>query len=175
MTLAAFAHSNPRIFDWGIRLDRAPARAWIALQLVALAPVWIGMVQHLRGGSLASFVLLALALLAPFGWTRGRKPRTAPRLGWLALAAAGSLVASVLGSGIGSTSAWAPLAAGALAVLAVAAGLTALLPVRVATPCSTPALDRFFANRFVNRILHKAVFGVAMLMSLACSATAFWV
>ena len=35
---------------------------------------------------------------------------------------------------------------------------------------STPFLDRLFANRFVNRATHKAIFGCAMLFCLMWSA-----
>ncbi|HSV59345.1 MAG TPA: hypothetical protein VLJ19_10640 [Variovorax sp.] len=36
------------------------------------------------------------------------------------------------------------------------------------------AFDQLFANRFVNRITHKAVFGLAMLMCIAWSAANAW-
>ena len=52
MTLATLAHTHPRVIDWGIRLDRAPAAGWLALQAGALMPHWIWMVQRLRDGFL---------------------------------------------------------------------------------------------------------------------------
>ncbi|AMM24716.1 hypothetical protein [Variovorax sp. PAMC 28711] len=39
---------------------------------------------------------------------------------------------------------------------------------------SIPLFDRWFANRFVNRALHKAVFGGAMLMCLALATVSAW-
>ncbi|MGJ7509341.1 hypothetical protein [Variovorax sp. GT1P44] len=43
MTLARLACTHPRIIDWGIHLDRAPAAGWLALQAAAFTPVWTWM------------------------------------------------------------------------------------------------------------------------------------
>jgi exosortase/archaeosortase family protein len=132
MTLAALAHTHPRVIDWGIQLDRAPAAGWLALQAAALAPHWIWMVQRLRDGSDDPLGLLALAALAILTWTLRRELRPAPRLGWLAVAAFGTLAATLLRTGAGPLPSLPPLAAGLVGVLALASGLLAFLPKRVA-------------------------------------------
>lgn len=132
MALAALAHRHPRLVDWGIRIDRAPAAGWLALQFAALAPTWAWMVRRMRDGSDDPLGLLALAALAALAWQCRRELRAAPRLGWLALAGAGTLLATLLRTGAGPLPALPPLAAGLLAVLALACGLLAFLPRRVA-------------------------------------------
>ncbi|CAN7148500.1 exosortase Q [Variovorax sp. LjRoot290] len=132
MTLAQLAQTHPRVFDWGIQLDRAPAAAWLALQAAALTPTWLWMARRLRDGSDDPLGLLALAALAVLAWRLRHSLRAAPRLGWLALASAGTLAATLLRTGPGVMPALPPLAAGLIAVLAQAAGLLAFLPRRVA-------------------------------------------
>ena len=132
MTLAQLAQTHPRVFDWGIRLDRAPAAAWLALQAAALTPTWLWMAQRLRDGSDDPLGLLALSALVALAWTLRHSLRAAPRLGWLALAGAGTLAATLLRTGLGPLPALPPLAASLIAVLALAAGLLAFLPKRVA-------------------------------------------
>jgi exosortase/archaeosortase family protein len=132
MTLDQLARHHPRVFDWGIRLDRAPAAAWLALQAAALAPTWLWMARRLQDGADDPLGLLALGALALFAWSKRRSLHAAPRLGWLALAAAGMLAATLLRTGIGPVPALPPLAAGLVAVLALAAGLLAFLPRQVA-------------------------------------------
>jgi exosortase/archaeosortase family protein len=132
MSLATLAHRHPRIVDWGIRIDRFPAAAWLALQFAALAPTWGWMLRRMVDGSDDPFGLLALVALAALAWQCRGELRAAPRLGWLALAGAGTLAATVLRTGLGSLPALPPLAAGLLAVLSLAAGLMAFLPRRVA-------------------------------------------
>jgi exosortase/archaeosortase family protein len=132
MTLARLAQTHPRVFDWGIRLDRAPAAAWLALQAAALTPTWLWMARRLRDGSDDPLGLLALAALTVLAWKLRHSLRAAPRLGWLALASAGTLAATLLRTGPGVVPTLPPLAAGLLAVLALAAGLLAFLPRRVA-------------------------------------------
>lgn len=132
MTLALLARTHPRIIDWGIHLDRAPAAGWLALQAAALTPVWTWMAQRMRDGSDDPLGLLAVAALAVLTWTLRRELRPAPRLGWLALATFGTLAATMLRAGIGPLPALPPLAASLLAVLAFAFGLLAFLPRRVA-------------------------------------------
>ncbi|VTU16008.1 exosortase Q [Variovorax sp. PBL-E5] len=132
MSLAALASTHPRVFDRGIQLDRAPASAWLALQAAALMPTWLWMAARLRDGSDDPLGLLALAALVVLTWTLRRDLRPAPRLGWLALATSGTFAATVLRTGAGIVPALPPLAAGLLAVLALACGLIAFLPRRIA-------------------------------------------
>jgi len=130
MSLALLARTHPRVIDWGIQLDRAPAAGWLALQTAALTPVWIWMAQRMRDGSDDPLGLLALAALALLTWTLRSELRPAPRLGWLALASVGTLAATMLRTGVGPLPSLPPLAASLLAVLAFACGLLAFLPRR---------------------------------------------
>jgi exosortase/archaeosortase family protein len=132
MSLATLAHRHPRIVDWGIHIDRTPAAGWLALQFAALMPTWAWMVQRMRDGSDDPLGLVALAALAALAWQCRRELRASPRLGWLALAGVGTVLATLLRSGLGFVPALPPLAAGLVAVLALACGLLAFLPRRVA-------------------------------------------
>ncbi|MCR6478921.1 exosortase Q [Variovorax sp. ZS18.2.2] len=132
MSLATLAHRHPRIVDWGIHIDRTPAAGWLALQFAALTPTWAWMVQRMRDGSDDPLGLVALVALAALAWQCRRELRASPRLGWLALAGMGTVLATVLRSGLGVVPALPPLAAGLVAVLALACGLLAFLPRRVA-------------------------------------------
>ena len=121
MTLARLACTHPRVIDWGIHLDRAPAAGWLALQAAALTPVWTWMAQRMRDGSDDPLGLLAVAALALLTWTLRCELRPAPRLGWLALATFCTLIATILRTGVGSLLAGLPpLASSLLAVLAFA-------------------------------------------------------
>ena len=131
MTLASLALRQPRVIDWGIRIDRIPAAGWLALQAAALTPTWTWMARRMVDGSDDPLGLLALITLGALVWTLRRELRAAPRLGWLALAMTGTVAATLLRGGIGSLPALPPLAAGLLAVLALACGLVAFLPRRV--------------------------------------------
>ena len=126
MSLASLAQTHPRVVDWSIRLDRAPAAGWLALQATALTPTWLWMAARLRDGSDDPLGLLALAALALLVWQCRRDLRASPRLGWLALATIGTVAATLLRTSLP------PLAASLLAVLALACGLMAFLPRRVA-------------------------------------------
>lgn len=126
MSLAHLARHHPRVVDWSIRVDRLPAAAWLALQFAALAPTWVWMVERMRDGSDDPLGALALAGLAALVWHVRRELRAAPRLGWLALATFGTVLAAVSRTGLP------PLAAGLVAVLALACGLLAFVPRRVA-------------------------------------------
>lgn len=132
MTLSTLAQRHPRLFDHLIRIDRAPAFVWIALQAAALLPTWWWMARRLADGSDDPLGLLALAALAWLVWSLRHELRSAPRLGWLALAGMGTLAATLLHFGIGPWPAMPPLASGLVAVLALAACLLAMLPKRVA-------------------------------------------
>jgi exosortase/archaeosortase family protein len=126
MTLASLARAHPRLTDWSIRLDRVPAASWLALQAAALAPTWFWMAARLRDGSDDPLGVLALAALAVLVWQSRRGLRASPRLGWLALAMIGTVACTLLRPMLP------PLMSGLLAVLALACGLAAFLPRRVA-------------------------------------------
>jgi exosortase/archaeosortase family protein len=126
VSLATLAKTHPRLVEVGIRLDRAPAAGWLTLQAAALTPTWLWMAARLRDGSDDPLGLLALAALAALVWRHRHDLRASPRLGWLALAAVGTVAATLLRGPLP------PLAAGLLAVLALACGLMAFLPRRVA-------------------------------------------
>ena len=132
MSLATLAHRHPRIVDWGIHIDRTPAAGWLALQFAALMPTWAWMVQRMRDGSDDPLGLVALVALAALAWQCRRELRASPRLGWLALAGVGTVLATLLRFGLGVVPALPPLAAALVAVLALACGLLAFLPRRVA-------------------------------------------
>lgn len=132
MSLATLAHRHPRIVDWGIHIDRTPAAGWLALQFAALTPTWAWMVQRMRDGSDDPLGLVALVALAALAWQCRCELRASPRLGWLALAGIGTVLATLLRFGLGFVPAMPPLAAGLVAVLALACGLLAFLPRRVA-------------------------------------------
>ncbi|MDR2839256.1 MAG: exosortase Q [Azonexus sp.] len=134
MSFALLAPNHPRLIDWSIQLDRAPAAGWLALQMAALTPHWLWMARRMTDGSDDPLGLLALAALAALVWTLRRELRPAPRLGWLALATTGTLAAAALRVGSGPLPALPPLAAALVAVLALASGLLAFLPRRVAAP-----------------------------------------
>lgn len=132
MTLSALAQRHPRLFDELIRLDRVPAIGWLALQAAALLPTWWWMARRLVDGSDDPLGVLALGTLALLVWHVRHELRCAPRLGWLALASAGTLAATLLRTGIGPLHALPPLPASLIALLAIAAGLLAVMPRRVA-------------------------------------------
>jgi len=132
MTLAQLARIHPRWVDAGIRIDRAPAAMWLALQAVALLPTWHWMVQRWRDGSDDPLGPLALAALGVLLWQQRRDMRAAPALGRLALAVALTLLATVLRSGFFGLPALPPLLIGLLSVCALACGALAFLPRRVA-------------------------------------------
>jgi hypothetical protein len=163
MTLATLAQAHPRLFDWGIRVDRAPAAGWLALQALALAPLWMGLANPVDA--------LGLALLAALGaraWTLRRDRRTTPRLGWLAIAAAATLAATLL-HGVS------PWAANGSGLLALGAAALALLPRGHGwrLPAGPALLHAYFANRFVGRVAYKVAFALTMVLCLAWSAGHF--
>lgn len=118
---------NGRALAWSIRLDRAPAWTWLALQCAALAPAWAWMAGRLVDGSDDPLGLLALLALGGLLLRERRALRASPRLGWLALALAVTLAATLL-----RVCGAPPLAAALVAVLAVACAMVAVLPDRVA-------------------------------------------
>ena len=118
-----FLLRRPHLQTWSMRLDRAPALAWVALQTAALWPTWRWMAARLQDGSDDPLGWLALAALAALVLALRRDLRTAPRLPWLAAALAGTLAATVLRGAAPA------LLVSLIAVLAWAAGLLAFLPV----------------------------------------------
>ena len=114
---------HPRLQACSLRIDRAPAALWLALQTAALWPTWRWMAARLQDGSDDPLGWLALAALAALVLALRRDLRTAPRLPWLATALAGTLAATVLRGAAPA------LLVSLIAVLAWAAGLLAFLPV----------------------------------------------
>lgn len=135
MTLAWLARKHPRVVDRGIQLDRIAPIHWLALQAAALTPTWLWMVARWRDGPHDPLVLLMPLVLAALGaavWTQRRALRVSPRLGWLALATAGTLAATFARGGLAVAPLLSPLASAWVAVLALACGLLAFLPRRTA-------------------------------------------
>ena len=117
----------PRFVQFGIRIDTAPEWLWLGLLAAALWPTWWWMGQRMVDGSDDPLGLLALAALGVLVWLHRHVLRPSPRLRWLALALAGTIAAT-------ATQAYLPdLASALIALLALAAGLAAFLPTRVAT------------------------------------------
>ena len=116
----------PRFVRFGIRIDTAPEWLWLGLLAAALWPTWWWMGQRMVDGSDDPLGLLALATLGVVVWLHRHVLRPSPRLRWLALALAGTIAAA-------ATRAYLPdLASALIALLALAAGLAAFLPTRVA-------------------------------------------
>ncbi|MBS0453105.1 MAG: exosortase Q [Proteobacteria bacterium] len=132
MTLTALAQRHPRLFDELIRIDRAPAIGWLALQAAALMSTWWWMARRMVDGSDDPLGVLALGALVVLVWCMRAELRCAPRLGWLACASVGTLAATVMRTGIGPLTALPPLFAALVALLALAAGVMAVMPRRVA-------------------------------------------
>lgn len=152
MTLVQLAQRHPRLLDWGIRLDRAPAWQWLALLAAALAPTWVWLARRLAHGPGDAPGLLALATLAVLVLRRRHALRASPRLAWLLLALAGTVLATATRGALP-----APLS-GLISVLALACGLLAFLPAHGAL--RVPALP----------VVGLAVLALPRLSSLPCHA-----
>jgi len=113
---------HPPTLRGALRIDRAPAALWIALQTAALWPTWRWMAARVADGSDDPLGLLALAALGALLWSARGQLRAAPRLPWLAAALAGTLAATMLRGAV------TPLLTSLLAILAWACGLLAFLP-----------------------------------------------
>ena len=117
-----FPTRSPRLLPAAMRLDRAPALAWIALQTSALWPTWRWMAARMADGSDDPLGGLALAALAALLVAVRGQLRSAPRLPWLAAALVGTLAATALHGQV------TPLLGSLLAIVAWAGGLLAFLP-----------------------------------------------
>lgn len=113
---------HPPVLRGAMRVDRAPAWLWIALQTAALWPTWRWMSVRMMDGSDDPMGLLALAAVGVLLWSVRGQLRCAPRLPWLAAALAGTLAATVMRGEV------TPLAISLLAVISWACGLLAFLP-----------------------------------------------
>ena len=160
--LSHLAQHHPRWLDAGIRLDRVPASVWLAAQALALWPAWLWMGRRLADGSDDPLGLLALAALAALAWQQRIALRTAPRLGWLLLAGAATVGATLMRTGLGPLPAWPPLLASLLAVLAIACGLLAFLP----RPAVAAANDTSLSGMAALPVLGLAVLALPLLSSL---------
>ncbi|WP_250207866.1 exosortase Q [Curvibacter sp. CHRR-16] len=117
---------KPRFVQFGVAIDRVPQWRWLALLALALWPTWWWMVQRMVDGSDDPLGALALAALAVLLWGHRRQLRAAPRLGLQATALMGAVLTTVLHGQ------WPDLLVGLVSLLALAMGLLAFLPTRVA-------------------------------------------
>jgi exosortase/archaeosortase family protein len=128
MTMARSALLQmPRFVRFGIQVDTTPEWRWLALLVAALWPTWWWMGQRMVDGSDDPLGGLALAALAAVVWLNRRVLRPAPRLAWLAGSLFGALLATAARPHVPD------LLGALLALLALAAGVVAFLPSRVAT------------------------------------------
>lgn len=116
----------PRFVACGIRIDRAPALLWLACLALALAPTWAWMTRRMLDRSDDPLGLLALAALCVVAWCHRQRLRAAPRLRWLAVALAGTLLSTLA---LGSLP---PLLCAVLGLAGLGAALAAFLPAGVA-------------------------------------------
>lgn len=117
----------PAFVRLGIAIDRVPPAAGLALLGAALWPTawWMG--RRMLDGSDEPLGALAIAALGLLLWHCRGRLRAAPRLDWLAL----SLVAALASTAaLGQVP---PLLSSLLGLLALGAGLVAVLPPAVAT------------------------------------------
>ena len=117
----------PRFVRFGIAIDTAPEWRWLALLTVALWPTWWWMGQRMVDGSDDPMGLLAVTALGVLLWQQRHRLRAAPRLVLQVTALSGAVLTTVL-HGL-----WPDLLVALVGVLALASGLIAFLPARVAT------------------------------------------
>jgi exosortase/archaeosortase family protein len=115
----------PRVYAWGLRVERAPSVLWLGCLAVALLPTWVWMARRMLDGSDDPLGLLAIVALGVLVVRHGPHLRTVPQPGWLALALVGVLA-----------SAWSigvlpPLLGALLALAGLGAALAAFLPGQV--------------------------------------------
>ena len=123
----ARATSWSRWSRWSQTLNALPAGFWLALLAATLWPVWHWMIQRALDRSDDPLGLLAMAALGALALHHRQQLRTAPRLGWFALALAGA-VACTAAQGMLPA-----LGVALLGLLALAAALAAFLPAPVAS------------------------------------------
>lgn len=119
--------ANPRLVEWGIRVERTSPFVWLACVAAALLPTWAWMGRRMADRSDDPLGLLAIAALALVAWRCRKQLRASPRLGWLALALLLALFSTIF---IGVLP---PLACALLALGALGAALAAFLPPQVAS------------------------------------------
>ncbi|MDB5913738.1 MAG: exosortase [Ramlibacter sp.] len=119
--------ATPRVVEFCLRIERAPAAAWLLCVALALLPAWVWMARRMLDRSDDPLGLLAIAALGLLAWRCRKELRAAPQLGWLAAALAGAL-GSVLSIGV-----LPPLLGALLALAALGAALAAFLPGHVAS------------------------------------------
>jgi exosortase/archaeosortase family protein len=117
----------PRLVRFGIAIDTAPEWRWLALLAAALWPTWWWMAQRMVDGSDDPLGVLALAALGAVLWQHRLRLRAAPRLGFQVVALAGAVLTTALHNQLPD------LLVALIGMLALAAGLIAFLPTRVAT------------------------------------------
>jgi exosortase/archaeosortase family protein len=118
---------RPGFVRWGVSIDTAPEWLWLALLAAAQWPTWLWMGQRMLDRSDDPLGLLALAALGLLVWQQRRRLRPAPRLGWLMLALACAVAATLSLGELPS------LVVALLSLGALAAGLCAFLPGTVAS------------------------------------------
>lgn len=119
---STFLLRQASVVHHAIRVDRAPAWVWIALQTVALWPTWRWMAARVSDGSDDPLGLLAIAAIAALVWSVRGQLCCAPRLSWMAAALVGTLAATFMRGSV------TPLATSLLAMLSWACGLIAFMP-----------------------------------------------
>lgn len=114
--------ATSRLGRWNLRLQAFPPAAWLALQASALWVHWRWAAARLTDGSDEPLGLVAIALLAWAVWRLAPALRRDPAPGWLGVALALSVAATL------AVFAAPPLVGALLAALALACGLRAFLP-----------------------------------------------
>ena len=120
MQHAAVPTSTPG--RWWAACDRVPPVVWLGLQAAALWPHWRWAAARLADGSDDPLGLAALLVLGLALWRLAPRLRSAPSRAWLAVAMAGTLLATL------AVMFAPPLLAACVAMLALVAGLCAFAP-----------------------------------------------
>lgn len=155
-----FLLRHPRFVGLGIRIDMLPATWWLALQAAALWPAWAWAARRTLDGAGPAPGLLAFGTLALFCVLARGPLRAAPRLAWLLPAMAGTAIAAV-------AAALLPVFTVFAALPTLACALLAFVPSEASTRDRPRAAWLLPANTFLNRVLFKSAFGLALA---ACGA-----